>query len=85
MYLIEFGIITFISLTIGLFISFYGIDLIETMIFSETIFKDVNLIYSDLESILYMLGISIGLVVLTSVLPLFKLLQMTPINIINKD
>jgi putative ABC transport system permease protein len=85
MYVVEYGVISFISLLIGLGIGLMGIDYINNLVFSKTIFLDSGLLQITGDSTLYVLGISFGIVLLTSVLPMIKLLQMTPINIINKD
>jgi len=85
MYVVEYGLISFVSLLVGLGIGLFGIDYINNLVFSKTIFLDSGLLQMTGVSTLYVLGISLGIVLLTSVLPMIKLLQMTPINIINKD
>lgn len=85
MYAIEHGLITIISMIIGFIGGYIVIQNITSMVFENTIYSDIPLISISSQEALIILGLSIGLLLLTSVLPLYKLLRMTPINIINKE
>lgn len=85
MYAIEHGLITFTSMIIGFIGGYIVIQKITTMVFQSTIYNDIKLISISSQDALLILGLSISLLLLTSVLPLYKLLRMTPINIINKE
>ena len=85
MYAIEHGLITILSMLIGFIGGYIVIQNITSMVFDNTIYSDVKLISISSQDALIILGLSIGLLLLTSVLPLYKLLRMTPISIINKE
>ena len=85
MYMIEYGLISLVSIIIGFIISIFGINEIESTVFAKTMFIELNLIPFEITSTIYVIGISLGIVLLTSILPLINLLKMTPIKIINNE
>ncbi len=83
MYMTEYGVLTLMSMLLGLLIGIVGVSWIDNLVFENTIFSRV--LHYDLTSVVYIVLISTGLMIVTSILPLIQLLRMTPVNIVNRD
>ena len=85
MFVVENLFILLVSLIIGLSVGVYALGVVNETILEETIFINDMLFNHDLNSILITLCATAGLIITTAIMPLIKILRMTPINIINKD
>lgn len=85
MYGIEHGLIILVAIIFGFIGGSIALQRITTIVFQNTIYGQVSLLNISTHDVILILSLSLGILILTSIVPLYKLLRMTPINIINKE
>jgi ABC-type antimicrobial peptide transport system permease subunit len=85
MFIVENGVVLLVSLLIGGIACLLLLSNLNSIIFSETIFTELMLYRFDTTSLLVSILVIASLMIVTSAFPLYRVLKLTPINIINRD